>query len=208
MDHRVELIERKTGYDGFFLLKRYRLRHSLYVGGMSRELVRERVERLRAVAVLPYDPQLDRVVLIEQFRIGALEETVVGEEPAVVQGPGAWLLEGIGGMWEQGAPEEVARKETLEEADCELLDLLPIGDVLISPGTASERVMLYCGRVDASAAGGVHGLEHEGEDIKVVPMGFDQAMEALEEGRICAATAVISLQWLALNRERVRELWR
>ena len=111
-------------------------------------------------------------------------------------------------MWEQGAPEEVARKEAREEAGCEIQDLLPIGNIWVSPGTASERVMLYCGRVDASAASGVHGLEHEGEDIKVVPMGFDQAMEALAAGRICAATAVISLQWLALNRERVRGLWR
>jgi len=68
-------------------------------------------------------------------------------------------------------------------------------------------VMLYCGRVDASSAGGVHGLEHEGEDIKVVPMELDQALEALEAGRICTATAVISLQWLALNRERVRQQW-
>ena len=202
MNHRVELIESKTGYDGFLLLKRHCLRHSLYGGGMSGELVRERVERLRAVAVLPYDPQLDRVLLIEQFRIGALEE------PAGEQGPGAWLLEAVGGMWEQGPPEEVARKEAREEADCEILELLAIGDVWISPGTSRERVMLYCGRVDASAAGGVHGLEYEGEDIKVVPMGFEQAMEALSEGRICAATAVISLQWLALNRERVRQKWK
>ena len=82
-----------------------------------------------------------------------------------------------------------------------------IGDVWMSPGTSCERVMLYCGRVDASRAGGVHGLEHEGEDIRVVPMDFADAVEAMHTGRICAATAVISLQWLQLNRERVRRLW-
>ena len=82
MKYQTDLIDVYTGYDGFFRLNGYRLRHSLYAGGMSRELVRERVERLRAVAVLPYDPRRDQVVLIEQFRIGALE-----------QGGGAWLLE-------------------------------------------------------------------------------------------------------------------
>jgi ADP-ribose pyrophosphatase len=197
MKHQIDLIDAETGYEGFFLLKSYRLRHSLYAGGMSRELVRERVERLRAVAVLLYDPDLDRVVLIEQFRIGALE-----------QGAGAWLLEIVGGMWEgEEPPREVARKEAREEAGCAILELLPIGDVWISPGTASERVMLYCGRVDSSGAAGVHGLDHEGEDIKVVVMEFHQAMEALSRGRISAATAIIALQWLALNRERVRERW-
>ena len=197
MKHQIDLIDAETGYEGFFLLKSYRLRHSLYAGGMSRELVRERVERLRAVAVLLYDPDLDRVVLIEQFRIGALE-----------QGAGAWLLEIVGGMWEEEEPpREVARKEAREEAGCAILELLPIGDVWVSPGTASERVMLYCGRVDASGAAGVHGLDHEGEDIKVVVMAFHQAMEALSRGRISAATAIIALQWLALNRERVRERW-
>ena len=198
MKHQIDLIDAETGYEGFFLLKSYRLRHSLYTGGMSRELVRERVERLRAVAVLLYDPDLDRVVLIEQFRIGALE-----------QGAGAWLLEIVGGMWEEEEPpREVARKEAREEAGCAILELLPIGDVWVSPGTASERVMLYCGRVDASGAAGVHGLDHEGEDIKVVVMEFHQAMEALSRGRISAATAIIALQWLALNRERVREQWK
>jgi ADP-ribose pyrophosphatase len=165
---------------------------------MSPVLERERVERLRAVAVLPYDPNLDRVVLIEQFRIGALE-----------QGAGAWLLEIVGGIWDAGhSAAQVARKETTEEAGCELLDLLPIGDVWMSPGTGTERVVLYCGRVDGTPAGGVHGLAHEGEDIKVLSMGFQEAMVALESGRICAATAIIALQWLAINRERVRSLWR
>ncbi len=197
MRHQIDLIDAVTGHDGFLLLKSYRLRHSLYEGGMSRELVRERVERLRAVAVLLYDPDLDRVVLIEQFRIGAME-----------QGAGAWLLEIVGGMWEAEEPApEVARKEAREEAGCEILELLPIGDVWVSPGTASERVMLYCGRVDASGAEGVHGLNHEGEDIKVVTMEFQQAMAALSQGRISAATGIITLQWLALNRERVREQW-
>lgn len=197
MRHQIDLVDAETGHDGFLLLKSYRLRHSLYGGGMSRELVRERVERLRAVAVLLYDPDLDRVVLIEQFRIGAME-----------QGAGAWLLEIVGGMWEGEEPApEVARKEAWEEAGCEILALLPIGDVWVSPGTASERVMLYCGRVDASGAAGVHGLDHEGEDIKVVAMEFQQAMAALSQGRISAATGIITLQWLALNRERVREQW-
>ncbi len=197
MKYRIERLGEETAYKGFLQLSRYRLRHSLFAGGMSRELVRERVEWLRSVAVLPYDPVLDKVVLIEQFRVGPLELD-----------EGAWLLEIIGGIWDPGldAPQ-VAYKEAREEAGCELLDLAPIGDIWPSPGTSTERVMLYCGRVDATMAGGLHGLEHEGEDIRVLPMDFSAAMGLLERGCICAATAVMGLQWLALHRKELRSRW-
>jgi ADP-ribose pyrophosphatase len=197
MKQRIEVLDSEVGFDGFLQLKRYRLRHSLYSGGMSRELVRERVERLRAVAVLLYDPDLDRVVLVEQFRIGALE-----------QGVGAWLIEIVGGMWDRDIdPEEVAHKEAVEEAGCEILQLMPIGDVWVSPGTSCERVKLYCGRVNAGHVGGFHGLDHEGEDIRVVSFALQEALQALEQGRISAATAVLALQWLAMNRGRVHKRW-
>lgn len=197
MKHRIEVRGAEIGFDGFLQLKRYWLQHSLYAGGMSRVLVRERVERLRAVAVLLYDPDLDRVVLVEQFRVGALE-----------QDASAWLVEIVGGMWDRDAdPEQAARKEAQEEAGCEILDLISIGDVWVSPGTSCERVMLYCGRVNAVDAGGFHGLDHEGEDIRVVAFALQEALLAVEQGRISAATAVLTLQWLALNRERVRERW-
>lgn len=197
MKHRIEVFDSGIGFDGFLQLKSYRLRHSLYTGGMSSELVRERVERLRAVAVLLYDPDLDRVVLVEQFRIGALEK-----------GAGAWLIEIVGGMWDRDAdPREVARKEAMEEAGCEILELVPIGDVWVSPGTSCERVMLYCGRVKALDVGGFHGLDHEGEDIRVVAYALPEALRALEQGRISAATAVLALQWLAMHRAQVRERW-
>jgi ADP-ribose pyrophosphatase len=198
MHYQIDLKAAETGFDRFLQLKSYRLTHSLYAGGMSPELVRERLERLRAVAVLPYDPVTDRVVLVEQFRIGALE-----------QGPGAWLLEIVGGMWDPGhSADQVARKETREEAGCELGPLMPIGDVWMSPGTSCERVMLYCGRVDAATAGGIYGVAAEGEDIKVVTLAFDEAMELAASGGISAATALIALYWLAANRPRVRAAWR
>jgi ADP-ribose diphosphatase len=193
----IEIIKAETGYRGFFELRRYRLRHSLHAGGMGPELTRERVERLRAVAVLPYDPSLDQVVLVEQFRIGALE-----------QGEGAWLLEIPGGMHESGlTPEEVACREAWEEAGCRVLELIPIQGVWISPGTASERVMLYCGRVDAGSAGGLHGLADEGEDCRAVVLDLAEARTALEQGRIDTATTVIALQWLLLHRDRVQTRW-
>ena len=102
MKYEIQVLATETGYDGFFELKRFRLRHSLYAGGWSPEITRERVERKEASSVLLYDAGLDKLVMIEQFRIGALES-----------GRGAWMLETVGGLIEPGqTPEAVARAAT------------------------------------------------------------------------------------------------
>ncbi len=193
----VEIIEQKIGYEGFFRLYNYRLRHRLFAGGWTPVISRELFERGHAVAVLPYDPRSDMVVLVEQFRIGALE----------AEG-GPWLLECVAGMIEQGeGAREVAHREAMEEAGCELMELEFICQYLVSPGGTSEQITLYCGRVDANGAGGIHGLVEEHEDIRVTPVPFDRAMELLQEGRINSAAPIIALQWLAMNREPLRARW-
>ncbi len=183
--------------EGFLPLKRYRLQHSLFAGGMSAELVRERVEGYQAASLLPYDPVTDEVVLVEQFRIGAMEDAA-----------GAWILEVVGGIIEgDNSPEQVARQESMEESGCEVAELVSICNFLVSPGTSSERIHLFCGRVDSSKANGIHGLDAEGEDIRVVVMSADAAIQGVASGRINSTASIIALQWLALNREQLRQRW-
>ena len=102
----------------------------------------------------------------------------------------------------------VVRREAQEEAGCAVGDLEPIGTFILSPGGSSETMMLFCGRVDSEGAGGVHGLDHEDEDIRVVVLPTDEALELLRAGRIVNATTALAVQWLALNRERQRAAWR
>ena len=197
MKKQLEILARDTAYDGFLRVDRYRLRHSLYAGGWSRELVRERVERLRAAAILLYDPDVDQVVMVEQFRIGAHEA-----------GEGAWLLEIVGGyVPPEELPEAVARREAVEEAGCAVGEIEPIGEFYLSPGTSVERISLYCGRVRAPAGGAVHGLDHEGEDIRVEVLAADAAIAELFTGRANSTTAIVTLQWLAAHRPGLRARW-
>ena len=198
MRYRFDILEKEVVYQGFFRLERYRLRHELFAGGWSRVLTRELFERGAAAAILPYDPMRDAVVLIEQFRVG------------VIDAPGPpWLLEIVAGIIEEGeSPESVVRREAVEEAGCTVGAILPIAELVGSPGGSSERMHLFCGEVDTAGAGGIHGLAEEGEDIRVRVERFDSAMALLASGRINSATPVIALQWLALNRERVRAQWR
>jgi len=194
-DYRV--IENQPVYAGFLKINRYRVRHDLYAGGTSDELVRERLEALQAASVLLYDPNLDRVVLVEQFRIGALEQ------------PGnPWVVETVGGyVGADETPEAVARREAVEEADCVIGNLEPICSFMVSPGISVDRIHLFCGQVDASRAGGVHGLDHEGEDIRVLVMAADEAIGELYSGRMNSTSVIIALQWLALRREELRRRW-
>ena len=193
-DPTVEILKRETEYQGFFRLESYRLRHRLFNGEMSRELGRELFERGHAAAVLPYDPVRDEVVLIEQFRIGALQ----------AEG-GAWLIEIVAGIIEADeSPEEVIRREAVEEAGCTLKRVEHICDYLVSPGGTSENISLYCGIIDARGIGGIHGLIDEGEDIRVEAVPFATAWEWLEQGVINSASPIIALQWLAMHRERLK----
>lgn len=197
-DDRVEIIEKRTPFRGYFQIDAYRLRHRTFDGGWTREISREVFERGHAAAVLLYDPDRDAVVLVEQFRTGA---HAAGLEP--------WLIETVAGIIEPGEESaEVVRREALEEAGCDVGDLEPIGTFILSPGGSSETMVLFCGRVDSRGAGGVHGLDHEDEDIRVVVLSADEALELLRSGRIVNATTALALQWLALNRERLRTAWR
>ena len=196
-DRCFEILFRQTCYQGFFRLERVRLRHTLFAGGMSPDITRELIERADVAAVLLYDPARDEVVLIEQFRVGAIADS-----------NGPWLLEIVAGLIEQGeAPDEVARREAREETGLTVTDLVPITSFYPSPSKTSEHSHLFCGRVDSAQAGGVHGLAHEGEDIRVLPMATDEALEQMARGRINSAWPIIALQWLALNRERLRRAW-
>lgn len=189
-----EVVEETTVYSGFFNLIRMRLRHTLFRGGWSRIVERELFHRGSCVAVLLYDPVKDQLVLIEQFRVGAL---LANSDP--------WLLEIVAGAVEEGeTPAQVARREAYEEAGCQLRELFPVYEFFTSPGGLSEKITLFCGIMDASGTEGIHGLEEEDEDIRTMVVSFDEAMSLLGQGRIESGIPIVALQWLALNRGELR----
>jgi len=197
-DPRVDILSRTTPYRGYFRIEKFRLRHRRFDGTWSEAMEREVFTRTPAAAVLPYDPGRDAVVLIEQFRVGAY---AAGVEP--------WLIEVVAGIVEPGeTPEDVVHREAVEEAGCQILALKPIARVLPSPGGDSELIDLYCGRVDSSGVGGLHGLDHEHEDIRAFVLPFAEALACVTEADVTNANALIALQWLALNRDRLRQEWR
>lgn len=194
-----EILDKTTAYAGYFQIIRYRLRHTLFAGGWSGAMVREVFERGHAAAVLPYDPVRDAVVLIQQFRVGAMNSPWIQE---------AWLWEIVAGILEEGeTPLELVHREAQEEAGCTIADVIPMYHVIVSPGGATETLALFCGRVDATQIGGIHGLAEEHEDIHVQVFPYAEALDMLHTGKICSGSAIIAMQWLALHRDNVRQQW-
>jgi ADP-ribose pyrophosphatase len=199
-DDGVKIIQRDILYRGFFRLERYRLQHRLYRGGWSAEIEREIFERGRTVGVLLYDPDRDQVVMVEQFRLAAH-----------LAGMPGWELELVAGIVDHDGESaiELARRETQEEAGLALIGEPEfLHRYMPSTGACTEIVDLFVARVDARGAGGIHGLADEHEDIKVVVLGFDEAMRHVKADTIKNGPTLLALYWLAAQRDRLRREWR
>lgn len=197
-DHaNVKLLSRVVNHAGFLRLETRVVEHALFAGGVSGHVRRELLLRGEAVGVLPYDPVRDEVLLIEQFRIGV---TRPQHSP--------WMLEIVAGIVEDGESfAEVARRESLEECGCQVAQLESIVGYYSSPGFTDEFLMLFCGQIDSRHAGGVFGLSSEHEDIHAAVYSADACFAKLQSGEIINASTIISLQWLQLNRARLRRQW-
>jgi ADP-ribose pyrophosphatase len=193
----VRVLDEQTAWSGHFSMRRLTLQHRRFAGGWSDPVVREVFERGDAVAVLPYDPRTDSLVMIEQFRPGAMR----GDNSP-------WMLELIAGVVEVGeSDEDVVHREAMEEAACVLSDLVPIATVFPSAGACTEQVRLFCGRVSKAAIGGLHGLQDEGEDILVHSVARADALQMLADNCIPNGHTLIALQWLHIHGESLRERW-
>lgn len=187
----VEIVDSSFAYSGFLSILKVNLRHRLFSGDMSPVITRELMERGQAVAVLLYDQQRDSVIMVEQFRIGAMKDP-----------KSAWLLELVAGMIEDGEqPEEVARRESMEESGCEIKRLERIGTYYVSPGGCTEQIILYFASIDSHGLNGViAGVDHESEDIRVRVLPWSEVEAMLTAGEINNATALIGLQWLKIQK--------
>ncbi|MGH7041998.1 MAG: NUDIX domain-containing protein [Acetobacteraceae bacterium] len=189
-------------WDGRFPLDVIGFRQRRFDGAMSGVRSWELWRRGRAAAVLPYDPEQDQVVLIEQFRLPAL---AAGLDPTLVELPA--------GLCEAGeSPERTAAREAEEEAGLVPDRLTRIAAVLLCPGGSDELCTLFAGRVRIPPAGPdglLHyaGLAAEGEDIRVRAWPATEALNAAVAGHFPNALTMLALLWLGAGRERLRAEW-
>ena len=189
----------EIAFQRFLRMDVFHFRHRLFSGGWSDLRSYDVLRRGPAVAIVLYDPDRDAIVLVEQFRL-----------PALLAGSSPWQIEVAAGLVGEGeAPAAVAVRETLEETGLGLVGApIPIQRYLPSPGASDESVFLFCGRVDSAAAGGVHGLPEEHEDIRVVVKPWAEVEAMLDGGTIESGHTLVALYWLLRHRERLGQLRR
>lgn len=192
----VELLGSDTLYQGFFRVERVHYRHRRYRGDWSEVVDREVFMRGSAVGAVLYDPARDLIGLVEQIRPGAFNDR-----------NGPWCLEVVAGMIEAGeTTEAVVWRELKEEADITPSRVEYICEYMASPGGCDERLHLYCALADLSGLDGdVNGLEEEHEDIRLLILAAEDVFAELYSGRFNNAATLVSLQWLQMNRARLRE---
>jgi ADP-ribose pyrophosphatase len=195
----LQIIKSETPFRRHLRLDVVTFRNRLFSGGWSGERRWDVVRRGGAVAIVLYDPERDEVVLIEQFRVAA-----------IYAGVSPWMIEVVAGLLdhEGEAEADVARREAAEEAGLEVIgEVIPIQRYLPTPGDSDESVMLYCGRVDASRAAGIHGLAEEHEDIRVVVKSMAEVAALVDAGGIDNGHTLLCLYWLLRHRDEVRRQW-
>ena len=192
----VEVLERRRPYSGFYAFEEWDLRHRLFDGGWSEPMTRGVLVSFDAVIVLPYDPARDRVLLVEQLRVGRLARG--SRDP--------WSLEPVAGLLDPGeSPEDCARREAREEAGLELGALHHAAAGHTSPGASTGYHHHYIGLCDLpDDAAGIGGLAEEHEDIRGRLVAFDDLLAGVSDGRIDNAPLILATLWLALHRERLR----
>ena len=197
-DKKYEIHNRETLFQGFFRVDRYHFQHERFDNTWSPRLTREVFHRSKQVAgVLLFDPQRDKVVLVEQFRAGVLQS---GEYP--------WLIEIPMGMVDANeSPEQAARREAMEESGCEVAELQMVSSHFSSPGGTSEHITLFVGRTNAPAEAGVFGLSGEDEDIRTHVYDAAKAIGMLYNNKIRDAQTLVALQWFAMHHTELRSRW-
>tara|TARA_R110000824_G_scaffold155226_2_gene327612 strand:+ start:34970 stop:35581 length:612 start_codon:yes stop_codon:yes gene_type:complete len=189
----VDIHSRETIGQGWGKLERFVLRHRRFDGQWSEAITRDLYTIGEVAMIIPYDPALDAVLLIEQFRTCGL----YWDEPT-------WLIEAVAGLVDTDeTPLQVAQREAIEEADCEIASPFHIATVYSSPGGYGERTHMYAGKADLSKAGGIHGLAHEHEDIRAIAVPLDEAYAAAMDGRIRDAKTILMIQWLIANKAKL-----
>ncbi|MGV6849032.1 MAG: NUDIX domain-containing protein [Marinibacterium sp.] len=195
LDRDVIVHARHRPYLNFFSLEELDLQFRRHDGSLSPVVNRAALRVGDAAVVLPYDPQRDRVLLVEQFRPASF---IAGDRSP-------WLWEAPAGLVDPGeTPEAAAFREAEEEARLRLTRLEPVTEAYSTTGASTEYAYIYVGIADLSGGGSVAGLASEDEDIRSEVLTFADFMAGIAAGKYVNLHLVTAAYWLALNRDRLR----
>ena len=188
----IQIEDLKREYLGFFALNQVDLKYPFFDNSTSGVKSRTILMGSEASLILPYDPILDKVLLVEQFRIG----------PFCRGDKAPWVYEPVAGMIEFGEkPEDAAKREVFEEAGIQVTKLVKINSGYPNPGEATTYFYNYIGIVDLSDySPGIYGVRDEGEDIRTHVCDFKEVFNWSISNKLRVLPLNTMVLWLALNK--------
>ena len=193
----VDILSREYLFRGFIQVEKVSLRHRLFQQSDYTSVIhRELIQRPEAAGVLIYNDQQQKFALIEQFRIGAMDDP---DSP--------WQLEVIAGVLDgDESSESCIRRESLEESGCELQALQHLFSFYPSAGACAELFHLYSAEATLPEQGGIFGVADEGENIQLHILDYADIRSLLTNGRLRNAPVIMALQWLEQHINTIRNV--
>ena len=193
----LKIHNRENLYHGFIQVEKVSLTHRLFnQTSYTTVIQRELIHRKEAAGVLIYDDEQQKFALIEQFRVGAIDD---------IDSP--WQLEIIAGVLDgDESPESCIRREALEESGCEVDALEHLFTFYPSAGACSELFHLYSAKAKLPLEGGVFGMPDEGENIQLHLIEYKDLNTLLTNGRLRNAPVIMALQWLKQHINTVKDV--
>ena len=195
--HDVDIQSREHVFKGFVQVEKVSLRHRLFNQNEYTPVIhRELIRRKEAAGVLIYNDQQQKFALIEQFRVGAMDDPI-----------SPWQLEIIAGVLDgDESPETCIRRESLEESGCELDQIELLFSFYPSAGACDEIFHLYVAHAKLPKEGGVFGMPDEGENIKLHIIDYVDLKLLLQSNRLRNAPIIMALQWLQQHLQSLKNV--
>lgn len=192
----VQICAREHLFRGFVQVEKVSLKHRLFGTTAYTPIIqRELVHRREAAGVLIYDDAKQKIGLIEQYRVGAIDDVV-----------SPWQLEIIAGLLDgDESPESCIRREAVEESGCEIENLQHLFSFYPSAGGCSELFHLYAASVKLPNEGGIFGMPDEGENIQLHLIDYADIPPLLTNGRLKNAPVIMALQWLLMRQHTAEQ---
>ena len=187
---KVQVLKTEILSDNWYTLKKITY-NFLKKDGQWQTQSREAYDRGNGATILLYNREQRAVVLTKQFRL-----------PSFINGnPDGMLIEACAGLLDKDNPEDCIRRETEEETGYKITEVRKIFEAYMSPGSVTEILHFFVAEYSKDMKitdGG--GMEHEQEDIEVLELPIDQALQMIESGEIKDAKTIMLLQYARLNK--------
>jgi GDP-mannose pyrophosphatase NudK len=189
MTERVRIQKTEILSNNWYTLKKVTFDYQ-HKNGTWHQQSREAYDRGNGATILLFNQVSKTVILTEQFRL-----------PTYINGnPTGMLIEACAGLLDTDNAEDAIRRETEEETGFTIKDIKKVFEAYMSPGSVTEILYFFIAQyskdMKTSAGGGVD--EHE--DISVLEISFNKAIEMISTGEIKDGKTIMLLQYLQINK--------